>query len=302
MKASGSVNLRESCAREADPPDLGPLGARAPDPAGVVSGSPPDPSRRSDADLRGSPPRWTWLPEELTDRPASLFVHGPSPPVVNLTVFAFAQTANPSFVWVNIRVPGEPPDGGDPALLGWIPAERLKTFETAEAIRPGAGVSPAAIAKLIAPDESPSDLDRLRAFLCLPDFAQGLLAVRPGGGRPGLIAVPNVHPLADAISPAQVEAIVSTHLSAGYSLFAGYPERFAGRRQPANSGRNAFDYVFWFEGTSISDWAESRLVCEKAPPGSAFHAGVEYPVVEVPFLSETFRQAQAEHRSGMPRP
>jgi hypothetical protein len=238
----------------------------------------------------------------MTGRPTSLFVYGPSLPLVNLTLYAFAAAANPAFVWINVRPHSEPLDGGDPATLGWVPTSRLLTFEHAEEIRPRERVADTAVSNLIAPDESPASVERLLAFVRLPDLTQRLLAVQPGGTPAGLVVVPNCHGLAPRFARAEVGAIIDAHLRAGYSLFVGYPELYEGHHHPAGPGRNVFEHVFRIEGQGIQDWEACRLVCEKAPAGSGFPVGEGRALPEIPFVSETFRRARAEHSRGMPRP
>ncbi|HTS32717.1 MAG TPA: hypothetical protein VMI55_02105 [Thermoplasmata archaeon] len=242
------------------------------------------------------------LPTPIIERPVSLLVYGSSLATVNLTLYALAEAANPEFLWINVLGRNEPPNIADPAILGWVPRDRLLTFEESEATKVGRPVTPAGISNLIAQDEPVRDLSRLIAFLRLPDPTQCYLATEPAGGKPGLVAVPNTHRVASAWADAKVEPILEAHLHAGYSLFVGYSEVVGDHRRPVGPGRGAFDYVFRVTGDGLHTWKESRLVCERGIPEAAFQTGSEFPLANLPFVASVFHRALSEPRAGMPRP
>lgn len=242
------------------------------------------------------------MPSPMVQRPVSLFLYGSSLPVVNLTLYAFAHSANPGFLWIDVRARNEPSDVPDPALLGWISKGRVVTYEAPEAVKPNERVTAATVSRLIADEESPRNLSRLIAFLQLPDPSQCVLAAKPANGRPGIVAVPNVHRVLAAFANAPVEPIIDAHLQAGYSLFVGYSDHVDGHHRPVGPGRNLFDYVFRVIGDGVPGWRNSRLVCEKGEPEGPFRTGSEFNLAELPFVADVFHRATVEPRPKMPRP
>jgi len=267
------------------PPPAGePPGSRTlvhphgPAPGGAPWGGNPSRNGRDDG-----PPDPT-LPAELRARPVSAFVYGPSRPLVNLVLYGLAHAANPEFLWVDIRVPGEEPHRLDPVALGWVPKGRVVAIDRRETLESGQAASPEAISTLIHPDEPEENFARVAEFLRLPDSSQQILARAPPDGRPGVVAVTNAHRLMNAYSHARVAPILSAHLSAGYSIFVGYAET-------PGPGRMLFDYVFRIDAESARDWREGSLTCEKGDSVGALRVGHSARLSRLPFLEGVFERA-----------
>ena len=220
----------------------------------------------------------------LRRQPTTLFLYGPSRRVVSLGLFAFAQLADPRFLWVDICVAGEAPATTDPSDLGWVSSERLVQIDRLESLRPNSAAEDLNVAKLISAEESGDSVRHLISFLSLPEPTQELLTSPPVGRPPGLVAVTNTQRLMGVYSTAHVAPILEAHRRAGYSLFIGYAET-------PGPGRMAFDYVVRLDAESPRDWADSHLFCEKGSSSGPFRTGADLRIADVPFMADVFRRA-----------
>jgi len=222
----------------------------------------------------------------MIDRPTSLVVHGLHRPMVNLALFALAREANPNLVWMELRLVGEPPHPGDPVGLGWVPESQRVTIDRLDAMRPNEVFAGPAFSDLIL-DRPPDDtIDRLLDFLTLPEASQQLIASRPVGSAPGLVAVADAHRLISSYPSALLGPVLAAHRAAGYSLFVGYTE------VPCPAF-DAFDYRVVIEGDRLEDWPRARVVCEHGDERGTLRTGASYRLSELPFLERTFRLAAA---------
>lgn len=212
---------------------------------------------------------------------------------MNLTLFGMAEAVNPGFLWLKARGADAPLDGSDPALLGWLPEDRLMALAPPRPGEPSSGITSSTTSRLIAEDEPPRNVNRLLAFLRLPDGAQRVLSAQPTAERPGVLAVPDPRALTHDFSPPEVEAIIDAHGHAGYSLFVGFSEQYEERPRTPGPGRNAFDFVFRIDEGPAPNWERNRLLCEKAPAEGPYHTGSGYGLIDLPFLATTFRRAPA---------
>jgi hypothetical protein len=228
----------------------------------------------------------TLFPSELFDRANSVFIYGPSRPLVNLALYAFAQATTPDFQWLDIGVPGEERTAFDPVRLGWISGERLWKVERPDALRPNDLTANLPISSLIRSDEAPAALTHLSEFLRLPDTSQRILATRPNDGRPGALAVANAHRVMAAFSPERVAPILAVHRNAGFSVFVGYSEA-------AGPGRNFFDFVFRLDCKHIAEWRKGHLVCEKGIDSGPLRDSRPVPLGAVPMLVDVLSRAMS---------
>jgi len=271
-------------ARSSDPPPDSPPG---PLPSTPI---PSDPALSSHLARpgRAERPLDPALPAVLRARAVSAFVYGPSRTMVGLTLYAFARATNPEFLWVEVRVPGEAPERSDPVALGWVPEGRLVSLDRRETLRSDRAASVAAIASLLHTEEPDDSFDRVAEFLRLPDPSQRILARPPSDGTPGVVAVTNAHRLMAAYCSNRVPAILSAHLSAGYSVFVGWAET-------AGEGRQQFDYVFRLDGESARDWRESTITCEKGDDTGILRVGHSVRLPRLTFLERVFEEAIPDH-------
>lgn len=243
------------------------------------------PTRRIPLDGRSHPDGPASLfPPELFGRPNSVFVYGPSRPLVTLTLFALAEATTPEFQWVDIGVPGEERTAFDPVRLGWVPHERLWHIEHPDALRPDDLTANLALFGLIRSDEPAATLAHLTEFLRLPETSQRILATRPHDGRPGALAVTNAHRVMAAFPPSRVPPILAVHRAAGFSVFVGYSES-------AGPGRNLFDFVFRLDCDHIGEWRKGHLVCEKGIAAGPLRDGRPVALGSIPMLAEVFSRA-----------
>jgi hypothetical protein len=227
------------------------------------------------------------FPPQLFDRPNSVFVYGPSRPLINLVVFALAEKTTPDFQWLDIGVPEEERLPFDPVRLGWIPEDRLWRVERPDMLRPDDLTANLALAGLIRSDEPPATLTHVAEFLRLPEISQRILARRPPDGRPGALAVTNAHRVIAAYPPNRVPPILAVHRDAGFSLFIGYADQ-------AGPGRNVFDFVFHLDGENVIDWKRSHLVCEKGITSGPLGHARPVALAAIPLLSNVIVRATAQ--------
>jgi hypothetical protein len=253
-------------------------------PAGLPHKIPPQ--RRAPSGPTVSDAAAPIFPEHLFDRPSSVFVYGPSRPLVNLTLFAFAEATTPLFQWVDIGVPGEDRTVFDPVRLGWIPEDRLWPVDRPDGLRPDDLSANVALFSLIRSDEPPANLVRLTEFLRLPETSQRILATRPLDGRPGALAVTNAHRVM-AIFPAnRIPPILSVHRDAGFSVLVGYAET-------PGPGRNLFDFVFRLDCEHIGDWKKGHLVCEKGITSGPLRDARPVLLEAIPMIADVLSRAMS---------
>ncbi len=223
----------------------------------------------------------------LAQPPISVFVYGPSSPLVNLVLFALAEEANASFHWLDIRKSGDQPPQYDPARLGWIDERRSWTADPFDAFAMENARANAALFELVRADEPSATLVRLTEFLRLPDTMQKILSEAPVAGKPGVLAVANAQRTATAFPSATLSPILDAMAWAGYSLFVG----FAGA--PPSARRN-FSYVLRIDGESPERWRESTLTLEGDLPMGAIAARESRPLSTLPFAARVLRRAIPE--------
>jgi hypothetical protein len=213
-------------------------------------------------------------------------MYGPSRPLVNLTLYAFAAATTPAFQWVDIQVPGEERLPWDPVRLGWIPDDRRWSIDHPSALRPDDLTANLALFALIRSDEPSPNLLQITEFLRLPEISQRILAARPLPGHPGVVAVPNAHRVVATFGAGEVPAILSVHRSAGYSVYIGYADA-------PGAGKERFDYVFELDGESVAGWRASHLTCAKGISSGPLADGRPAALEEIPLVADVVTRATA---------
>lgn len=226
------------------------------------------------------------FPARLFERPNHVLVYGPSRPLVNLTVFALAVSANPEFHWVEITTPNEPRMPCDPIQLGWIPESRLWLVDVPEVLRPNESAGSSSLVGLIHPDEPADSLRQLTEFLRLPEGSQKIIASQVPNGHPGVVVVTNVHRVGSIFSAKQVPSILAVHRNAGFSVMASCGVA-------PGPDRDLFDFVFRLQGEDNhpQDWKKSQLVCEKGISSGPLRNLRAVPLSQIPILAEVFSRA-----------
>jgi hypothetical protein len=266
-----------------DPPGHHPDRAREPAPRERLPHKVPP--RRTSASAEPDPSEEISIfPSHLFDRPRSVLIYGPSRPLVNLTLFAFAEAITPQFHWLDIGVPGEERPPVDPVQLGWIPEDRLWQVERPDALRPDDLTANLALFGLIRSDEPPATLTQIIEFLRLPDTSQRILSTRPNDGRPGALAVTNAHRVIAAYPANRVPPILAVHLNAGFSVLVGFAD-------VAGPGRAFFDFVFRLDCQNVADWPTGHLICEKGITSGPLRDARPVALSEIPMLSDVLSRA-----------
>jgi len=227
------------------------------------------------------------FPARLFDRPGSVFVYGPSRPLVNLTMFAFAAAMNPDFHWVEIGRLTEPRTPCDPVRLGWIPGHRLWLVDPPDSLRPNDAAANLRLHSLIRSDEAPESLHLFTEFLRLPDLSQRILASQAPNGRPNVVAVANAQRVETVYSTAHIPKILSVHRSAGFSVLVGFGDS-------PGPGRDVFDFVFRLQGVDVetADWKHNQLVCERGISSGSLRDGHPVRLDQIPLLAEVLSRAR----------
>jgi hypothetical protein len=232
----------------------------------------------------------------LGQHPSALLLHGDSALVVDLLLYALARDANPAFLWLDVpNAVGKSAPREGPIAFGWVSDEQRVTVERLEMLLPGPPLSDASVSQLIRVDEPRPVLNWLLEFVQLPEACQRILASRPTGSGPGVVAVTNIQSVMAAYTSVHVGPIVSAHIHAGYSLAVGYavePDRSRHDfRSAFELNGDAFNYVLRVEGSGVRDWEAHRLVCEKGDGPAPFESGAECLLADLPFVSGVFRAA-----------
>ncbi len=221
------------------------------------------------------------------ETPTSAIVYGTSRPLVNLVLYALAEDANAAFHWLDVRPSGEAPPELDPARLGWIDQRRVWTVDPLDALAPDNARANAALFELVRADEPPTTLARLSDFLRLPERMQQILAEMVSTGKPGVLAVANVHRTGKRFPDSTLGPILEAIAWAGYSLFVGY----AG---PEPSVRARFAHAVRVEGENPRRWRSAKLTLEGDSPMGALRVGEPTVLADLPFVARVLERALPE--------
>ncbi|HLN51239.1 MAG TPA: hypothetical protein VK455_04215 [Thermoplasmata archaeon] len=219
----------------------------------------------------------------LAGKGCSTFVWGESRAAVNRVLFAVASDIDPDFVWLDIRHPTDESVEPGPVELGWIPNGRLLFTRAPSEARPQEPVAPAAIWRIVRSDDPDHEVASYADFLRLPAVTQKIIAgLAPTSGRRAL-AFANSDRVREFYprKPEEIRPFLDAELAAGVIPLYGV----AG---PSGPGRMALDFVLEVRTPDLRHWREGTLMCEKAPPGSAFHRGDQLPLPSIPSVAAAF--------------
>ncbi len=207
------------------------------------------------------------------------FIYGASRDVVDRCAWAFARANDPAPFWLDIRADDGRADAGTPPDLGWINVDQLFVLAIADA-RPQASVGARTIASVIRSDESESVVAEFADFLRLPSAIQEVIGLHTGGPtRPAFVFANGDRVRSDyPKEPAGVRPIIDVLLHQGVlPIFTSTP--------PPGAGRMAFDFVFEVRASSLAEWKEGTLFCERAPSATGFEAGNGVPLASLPGIA-----------------
>jgi len=243
-----------------------------------------DPVWPSDVGPGDGPPVF---PAALFRQAHSVLVYGRSMPLVRLTLFALASSANPRFHWVEFAPSSVERTPCDPVRLGWIPDDRLWLIDPSEGLRPDDAGADLPISKLISPDEPAQSLRQFAEFLRLPNLSQQIIASQPPTGQPGVVAVTNVQHAVDAFPIERVAPILSVHRDSGFSVMVGHDDT-------PGPGWQLFDFVFRIQGDGqqLRGWKEHQLVCEKGITSGPLRNRQPVRLDEIPLLDAVLSKAR----------
>jgi len=214
----------------------------------------------------------------------SVLVYGRARALVNLTLYAMADDANPRFHWLDVRSDSDTTSQWDPVRMGWVEPTRLWSTDPMHSLAPDHPPANAAIFHLVRSDEPPMMLARLADFLRLPPKMQEILGEIPTEGGPNLLAVANADRMSGALPSAALAPILDAFEWTGCSLFVG----FTGASPPA---LERFTHVVRIEGDSAHRWRSARVHFERVGTDGAHSNPEGAPVTEIPFLERAFVRA-----------
>jgi hypothetical protein len=216
--------------------------------------------------------------------PPSVVAYGTSRALVNLTLYALAQDANPGFHWLDVRSDLESTSQWDPVRLGWVESSRLWSTDPMHPLVPDHPPANAAIFHLVRSDEPPRMLARLADFLRLPSKMQEILAEIPTDGGSNLLAVANADRMTGTIPSDAIAPILDAFEWTGCSLFVG----FTGTSPPS---LDRFTHVVRIEGDSAVRWRTARVYFERVGAGASGAELSGASLSEIPFLERVFLRA-----------
>ncbi|MFZ0831046.1 MAG: hypothetical protein WCB18_04610 [Thermoplasmata archaeon] len=221
---------------------------------------------------------------DRTHGPATVFVGGPSRPVVNGVAFALAETIDLTPFWLDLRNGLKGNEGPDPGNTGWIPPDRMFVSENGQGLEIGNTVVEPALWTIVRSDEPQSVLSNLTDFLRLPQLIQEILsAVLPNGGPKALVAansdrVAHLFPrTADGL-----QKFLATLAASSLSIVAAHTG-------PTSPGRFGFGTVFRLEVQTPEQWMEGTIICEKGIEQGPFAIGRTNRLSDVPSIARVFR-------------
>jgi hypothetical protein len=216
--------------------------------------------------------------------PPSVFVYGSSRAVVNLTLFALAEDANPRFHWLDVRTDSDPTSQWDPVRMGWVVPPRLWSTDPRNPLVPDHPPENTAIFHLVRSDEPPMMLARLADFLRLPPKMQEILGEIPSEGGPNVLAVANADRMSGMLPPATLGPILDAFEWTGCSLFVGCTST-----NPPPLDR--FTHVVRIDGDSVHRWRAARVHFERVGATPVRPKPEGAPLTEIPFLERVFARA-----------
>lgn len=212
-------------------------------------------------------------PSSLFDRPASVILIGEDRPLLNWVALALASSADPGFLWLDVRALGGLVADTDPLSGHVIPPERLAVLRPS-ALTPDDTKANIGVSAVVRADEPPENLQILLDFLRLPERTQARLSEMVASGQPRVAVLSNAHRLGgyypvESIGP-MLRAIQATGVISLFT-FADAP----------NDGRFAFDIVLRLEGRDPKAWRQATLRVEKGLESGPFRTDTTYRLAEL---------------------
>ena len=256
-------------------PADGPPGRKAPPPwqpsIGTISG-PLQTSSRSPDGVWFLPPNW--------NRAVAILVWGGPQPIVNRLIFSMARSLDPTPLWLEVSQRGEQPE---PLRLGWLPPEQVYVSERPEDLETSRAVGNLALWGIVRSDEPATTLARLTDFVRLPPLVQQVLGGSTDDGRLRALAVGNADRMAHLFRerPEELQWLVDYLREASLCLIVG-------ASGPPSAGRGTFDCEYRVEGSTMSNWREATIVCDRSRLGSSQGVGRARRIDQIPGLASLF--------------
>jgi len=208
-------------------------------------------------------------------------VHGESWSAVHRVVYAIAGDVDPQFLWLDLRSAEEPADEPGPVELGWIPDSRCLVPKELTELAPRPAADARSLHAVVRSDDR--EAAPFSDFMRLPPIKQEIAAGLGADHERRVLVIANAERIRSQYpgDPSAIRPLLDAQLSAGLIPIVG-------ARIRADPARLAFDFVFDVEAPDVAHWREGSLLCEKAPPGTPFHAGERTPLSAVSSIARTF--------------
>ncbi|HLN50850.1 MAG TPA: hypothetical protein VK455_02165 [Thermoplasmata archaeon] len=223
----------------------------------------------------------SFLPE-FSEGPTSVFLHGPSRPLLNWVLYALLVRTGRVFQWTDVRLRGEVLDPMDPLARRLVPESQLSIVlpEELNLSDPPSRTMP----EMIHPDEPADSMRRVNAFLRLPGHTQEVLSRVTGEGTVTPVGLSNCHRLAAAFPADAIQPTLRAFMESGASIALTWADAV-----PASA--RAFDFVIGVEGRGPLDWKEARLRCDIGNSTGVIRAGQVLRLGDVPAIAEVIEPA-----------
>ena len=212
---------------------------------------------------------------------ASVYLWGTSRPLVNSVLYSLARRLDPEFTWLHMR------DRSRTDPVDRLLAEDLHRAEAssipfqAKDLVPRPTMKAASLSWLVKFDESPDELNQLRAFLALPEVFQEAVSRTVPPGAPRVLAIPNSDRLAELFVGRvdRLGALARILKESSVSIMVG---------QSVRDGpiQDWFDYAFEVRGVDLGSWQQGSLVCERSPNNKGSAAGMKFPLRQLPWAAD----------------
>ena len=211
------------------------------------------------------------------------FVWGDSRAALGRVLYAMARDVDPEFFWLDIRSPSDVVLEPGPIELDLIPNHRLYVTAQPSDVHPQDPIANLALSVVVRLDSPEAELGLLVDLIRLPQLTQKIMGDldRPGG--PHVLVFGNAERVREFYprTAEEVRPFLDAEIRAGVIPFYGL-------WGPAGPARMVADFVFEVRVRDLLHWRDGALLCEKAPTGSAFHAGQAIPLTSVECLAEVF--------------
>jgi len=225
--------------------------------------------------------------------PTAVFISGVNRSLLKWFAFAALAPYASRVYWTDVRFQGELLDPIDPMSLHVIPEESIYVLTPRE-LQPddrGAAQAEAAAATMIHAEESTHSIEGLVEFLRMPSHAQKLISSTGRPGTPSILVTANAQRLATVYSVDRVAPLMRAMLEAGtcqVALWAEAPTTYT----------TMFDIMLHLEGSSVADWRNATIACERGIVTGPLAAGQSQRLGEIEPIARILEKSVPSHLKG----